>query len=118
NNVFNPSNPPKRVTVGPQSTDEMAELWLQLVPRLKSDIPVFQRDYGIKVKGRMYNGAIFALANNPLDAKGLSTLGMYLYSEKKYSEAEERFRSALRSNSAEAQAHFGLGLIFRKMERL
>ena len=32
NNFQNPNFPPKRVTYGPQSSDEMAELWFQLLP--------------------------------------------------------------------------------------
>jgi hypothetical protein len=33
NNVRNPNNPPSRDDSGTQSTDEMAELWLQLRAR-------------------------------------------------------------------------------------
>lgn len=32
-NVLNPNNPPKRVTAGNRSSDEMAHLWLQVLPR-------------------------------------------------------------------------------------
>ena len=31
-NLRNPNHPPRRVTFGPQSTDEMGELWLQVLP--------------------------------------------------------------------------------------
>jgi hypothetical protein len=33
NNVRNPRSPPARARYGPQTTDEMAELWFQLLPR-------------------------------------------------------------------------------------
>src|SRR5262249_37747601 len=32
-NVRNPNHPPRLVTAGDQSTDEMAHLWLQVLPR-------------------------------------------------------------------------------------
>ncbi len=36
-NVRNPNQPPKRVRAGNQSTDEMAHLWLELLPRGAGD---------------------------------------------------------------------------------
>jgi hypothetical protein len=118
NNTRNPSNPPKPVSVGRQSTDEMAELWFQLVPRDKSQLGAFQRDYGVKVKSRTLEAALFALKKNPNDAGGLSSLGMIRYSEGKMTEAEQRFRAAVQSDPSHAEAHYGLGLIFRKNRRL
>lgn len=38
-NRVNPSRPPRRVTYGQRSTDEMADLWLQIVPRDPSTLP-------------------------------------------------------------------------------
>jgi tetratricopeptide (TPR) repeat protein len=37
NNPRNPNSPPKRVNGGNQSTDEMAHLWLQVIPRGNDD---------------------------------------------------------------------------------
>lgn len=36
--------PPRRVVYGPRSTDEMADLWLQVLPRNASDAAILQRD--------------------------------------------------------------------------
>ncbi len=118
NNIRNPSNPPRPVSVGRQSTDEMAELWFQLVPRDKSQLTTFQRDYGVKVKSRTMKAALFALKKNPNDADGLSSLGMIRYSEGRMIEAELNFRAAVQSDPSHAEAHYGLGLIFRKNKRL
>lgn len=38
-NRSNPSQPPRRVTYGQRSTDEMADLWLQVVPRDPNALP-------------------------------------------------------------------------------
>jgi len=40
-NVSNPSNPPKRVTFGEQSTDEMGAMTIELVPVNARDLPTF-----------------------------------------------------------------------------
>ena len=44
-NPHNPSNPPKRVTYGEQTTDEMALLFLQVVLPRPQDVPQFRREY-------------------------------------------------------------------------
>ena len=45
-NPLNPNHPPKRVKYGPQSSDEMAELALQLIPDSRKDYLSFTRDFG------------------------------------------------------------------------
>jgi hypothetical protein len=40
-NPSNPSNPPKRVTFGQQSTDEMGAMTIELVPANESELPLF-----------------------------------------------------------------------------
>jgi len=44
-NPRNPSNPPKRVTFGEQTTDEMALLFLQVVLPRPEDVPRFRREF-------------------------------------------------------------------------
>jgi hypothetical protein len=45
NNPRNPSNPPKRVTFGEQTTNEMALLFLQAVLPRPSDVPHFRQEF-------------------------------------------------------------------------
>ena len=40
-NISNPSNPPKRVTFGEQSTDEMGSMTIEIVPANAKDLPTF-----------------------------------------------------------------------------
>ncbi len=40
-NPSNPSNPPRRVTFGQQSTDEMGAMTIEIVPAHESDLPMF-----------------------------------------------------------------------------
>jgi tetratricopeptide (TPR) repeat protein len=46
-NIHNPNHPPKVVRYGPQSTDEMAELWLVLVPKSIEDLKILAEDYQV-----------------------------------------------------------------------
>ena len=44
-NLRNPNNPPKRVTWGEQSTDEMGSVGLQVVAANEEDLPTLQQAY-------------------------------------------------------------------------
>lgn len=43
-NPFNPNSQPRRVTYGQRTSDEMSELWFQVVPITQNDRAVFTRD--------------------------------------------------------------------------
>ena len=43
-NIRNPNRPPRRVIYGPRSSDEMADLWLQVMPRNAADAAVLEQD--------------------------------------------------------------------------
>ena len=43
-NIRNPNRPPRRVVYGPRSSDEMADLWLQVVPRNAADAAALEQD--------------------------------------------------------------------------
>jgi hypothetical protein len=59
-NPRNPNTPPRRVTWGPGSTDEMAGLHIQVVPDRESDLPELGRALWGKVM-RMVGGRFFEL---------------------------------------------------------
>jgi tetratricopeptide (TPR) repeat protein len=45
-NPRNPHSPPRRVTFGPNTTDEMGELWIQVLPASREDYETLNRDFG------------------------------------------------------------------------
>lgn len=47
NNTRNPNNPPRRVRYGSNSTDEMADLVVQVLPRRPGDLATLQRDLNL-----------------------------------------------------------------------
>jgi mono/diheme cytochrome c family protein len=111
-NPHNPSTPPRRVLHGPASTDEMAELWLQLVPHDERDADVLRRlsrelssreivaDFTERLK-REPDNAAFRLER----AKSLGALGRQ----------EEGFAELLRALELKpdlAEAHHYIGVIY------
>lgn len=74
-NPFNPNQPPKEVFCGPQSTDEMAELWFQVLVHGTNDAARIAEAYNTK-NARMFTSyAQFRLQRNPKDARARTELG-------------------------------------------
>lgn len=118
NNPRNPNTPPQRVRYGLQSTDEMAELWLQVAFRSEQEKLTFARDYQFKVARDVIAYNRFALANNPGDADAHLALGKALITLRKDSEAETHLRSAIRLKPDADEATYFLGLMYRRQGKL
>jgi hypothetical protein len=118
NNVRNPNQPPKRVTYGPQSSDEMAELWFQLLPRRGSDLATLASAYQAKMMRTFVAREEYLLSLNPADAKAHLNLGSLLLGQNRAQEAQPHLRKACELNPSDDQAHYWLGLFFRRQDRL
>jgi tetratricopeptide repeat protein len=110
-NVRNPNHPPRDVSFGPQSTDEMAELWLQVLPRNVNDLAILRRE-----KQRMDSRETAAfyekfLHAHPKDAPAHVGLGKVLGPLGDTAAAEKHFRTALELNARQPEAHYYLGLL-------
>ncbi len=118
NNVRNPNHPPKAVTYGPQSSDEMAELWFQLLPTDAKDIPVLEREYQAKITRLVLKQNEVLLKKNPDDAKALAEMGLIRISQRNWREAEQLLRRAVKSEPDHAMAHYNLGVLLRLQNRI
>lgn len=99
-NVRNPNQPPKRVRAGDQSTDEMAHLWLELLPRGAGD------------RRRELEEALMRhrLERNPVDFEANFNLGVVMLSRLNAAGAVAALRTAVRVRPDRADAHNLLGL--------
>ena len=99
-NVRNPNQPPKRVRAGNQSTDEMAHLWLELLPRGAGD------------RRRELEEAVMRhrLERNPVDFEANFNLGVVMLSRLNAAGAVASLRTAARVQPERADAHNALGL--------
>jgi mono/diheme cytochrome c family protein len=114
NNPRNPNDPPRRVLYGPQATDEMAQLFLQIVPVRKEELPILKRETQLKMKQLMYDRFADRLKKNPDDAEALVEMSLILLSQRKTAEAREHVVSALRVKPESPAAHYQMGLVFRQ----
>jgi mono/diheme cytochrome c family protein len=118
NNLRNPNHPPKPVTYGAQSSDEMAELWFQLLPRNRADLSRLETSYETKVATLLRERNELALRKNPNDAKARVDLGFSFLRDRQLDEAERQFRAAVQAQPAYARGHYFLGLLLRQKNRI
>ncbi len=98
NNSQNPNSPPKRVTYGPNSSDEMADLVIQVLPRTPVDLAVLNRDLAWKYEVREVNYL----------AREQYVLGNALASRGLISEALNHYREGLRLRSDHLGIHVAM----------
>jgi tetratricopeptide (TPR) repeat protein len=97
-NVRNPNTPPKIVRAGNRASDEMAHVWLQLLPKRPEDRLALQEAV-MRGRLRKYPGDFVALAN----------LGALLQTLGRLDEAIGVLREAVAVRPAHAAARNGLG---------
>ncbi|HKP12744.1 MAG TPA: tetratricopeptide repeat protein, partial [Blastocatellia bacterium] len=132
-NVRNPNHPPKRVVGGNRSADEMAHLWLQVLPRGREDqrimlqeslmrhrLEKYPNDFtahfnlgaALQSLGRLEEAISYyrqALRIKPNDAVARNSLGTALQTGGKLEEALGEYREALRIQPDYVNAHYNLG---------
>jgi tetratricopeptide (TPR) repeat protein len=86
-NVRNPNRPPRRVTAGNRSADEMAHLWLQVLPRTAEDSRAALQEALMRQRLRKY----------PADFTAHFNLGAVLQAEERHAEAVTHFAQALKA---------------------
>jgi tetratricopeptide (TPR) repeat protein len=144
-NIANPSDPPRRVVGGNQSTDEMAHLWLQVLPHASPDagldprMPLqeamarhnieknpadFEAHYNLAAMLQARGAAAeaiqhFQLAVNlrPQDATANNALGAALFAVGRLSEAIPHLEAALKTQPDNFDAHYNLGNALASLDK-
>ena len=109
-NPRNPNHPPRRVRFGPLSSDEMGDLWLQVVPRSGRARATLAADFGRKEAAANLAAARFAAQIDPEDAEAQHNLGTALQGVERHDEAIGYLSEALRLDPDHAASHYNLGL--------
>jgi Flp pilus assembly protein TadD len=117
-NARNPQQPPLRARWGQRSSDEMGDLWIQVLTRDEHDLEVLSRDFRPKVAAEDVLGYEVEIEKHPDDA-GLHDDVALLYLELGRTEpAIAHFTRALALKPASAQAHYNLGTAYAMARRL
>lgn len=99
-NPLNPNRPPKRVVGGPKSSDEMADLWMEVLPARREDL--FELEIALMQR---------RLEKYPNDRQGFADLGAALHAKGRNQEALRPLREAVSLKPDDVQAQNNLGTV-------
>ncbi len=104
-NIRNPNQPPKRVVAGNRASDEMAHLWLQVLPRESADATIDPR---LQIQEAL---ALHHIQNNPEDFEAHYNLAALLQMKGEVSGAVMQFSEAVRIRPEDSTANNALGAV-------
>ena len=108
-NPRNPEHPAKRARWGQRSSDEMGDLWIQVLTRDEPDLVTLTREFRTKVAAEDVVGYEMEIERLPADA-ALHDDAALLYLELGQPErAAEHFQRTLALRGDVAQAHYNFG---------
>jgi hypothetical protein len=114
-NPRNPNQPPKRVTYGVQTSDEMGELWMQVALKDSFDLDLLQRDFvRTYVAPDGLARAQFVVSLHPHDAVERTKLAAALAGLRRTDEALRELEQAIADDPNHARAYKLIGSIYTK----
>jgi len=114
-NPRNPNHPPRRVTYGLLSSDEMGEFWLQVAVRNNDDLVLLRREYE-----RTYTlpdalaRAEVMVSLHPHDPEERIRLARSLVVLQRFDEALQELQRSMDDDATIAEAHYIMGTIYSK----
>lgn len=108
-NPANPTRPPKRVTFGQGTTDEMADLWIQVVPRSATDLPVLTRSLAAKLLPQTIRGYELMLGARRDEPSLHDDLALLYLQAGNVKRTAEQFAESLRLKPQSPAAHYNFG---------
>lgn len=107
-NRRNPTYPPKRVRFGEQTTDEMAYLFVQVVPRTREERVLLLRDFRLKDSAEDVIGYRTRLDLAPDDAGARLGLASSYLALGRFTEGIDELREWVRREPASSESHYNL----------
>ena len=111
-NISNPNNPPQRVRAGNRAVDEMAHLWLQVLPNVVAGDSRDPRMALLESLARHH------IENNPADFEAHYNLAAMLQARDRTQEAIGQYQAALALRPGDATVENALGGALLVMNRI
>jgi Flp pilus assembly protein TadD len=108
-NRHNTHDPPREVTFGPQSHDEMGDLWLQVLPRNSGDAALLSRAFSERETIANIAGGEMLVRRFPTSARHRAFLGDSYVDAGRVHEAITQLQEAIRFEPGLADAQNALG---------
>jgi len=116
-NARNPQRPPQRARWGQRSSDEMGDLWLQVLTRDDRDLDALSRDFRPKVAAEDVRGYEIEIEKHPRDPGLHDSVAMLYLEIGRYESAIDHFKASLAFKPS-AQARYNLGTAQTMAHRL
>jgi len=116
-NPRNPYQPPRRIVWGQNTTDEMGDLWVQLVPVRGADLAVLSADIAQKTRTEDIAAYTRVLEGDPKNPLRHDAVAMLYMQDGRLREAADEFRQSLRLNKDSAPTHYNLGIVLSMLRR-
>ena len=117
-NPRNPEQPPKRARWGQRSSDEMGDLWIQVLTRNESDLDRLSRDFRPKVAAEDLVGYAIEIEKHPADAALHDDAALLNLELGRADDAVNHFTQSLALNPTSAAAHYNLATALTVARRL
>jgi tetratricopeptide (TPR) repeat protein len=117
-NPHNSHHPPVRVRNGPRSSDEMAVLWLEALPRNPSDAGVLMKDAVQREQRADIAGAELRARVEPGEPSVHTFLATKYLQAGRVQEALGQLEAALRLDPNDAEAHSNMGSALQALGRV
>jgi tetratricopeptide (TPR) repeat protein len=108
-NPRNPHRPPRRVTYGQQTTDEMAELWIQVVARSAADRVRLTRSVEARIVREEIIGREHMLARDPTNTALRNDVALLYVTIGDLERAAGHFAGTLQLEPDSPAAHYNFG---------
>jgi tetratricopeptide (TPR) repeat protein len=108
-NQHDSRRPPSRVSFGPQSSDEMGDLWLRLLPQSPEDALTLARGYKENELRKDIEAGERLVKSEPREARRHNALALSYAQAGRMPEATARLEEALRLDPESVEAHNNLG---------
>ncbi|HJZ74775.1 MAG TPA: tetratricopeptide repeat protein [Vicinamibacterales bacterium] len=117
-NVRNPQQPPARARWGQRSSDEMGDLWMQVLTRSDQDLETLSRAFRPKVAAEDVLGYEAEIEKHPDEADLHDSVAMLYLELGRYDQAIAHFTRTIALKPQSAQAHYNLGTGLTMARRL
>jgi Tfp pilus assembly protein PilF len=109
-NPRNPFHPPHHIVWGQNTSDEMGDFWVQLVPVRNDDVGPLGEDISRKTRAEDIAAYTRVLETDPKNPLRHDAVGMLYLQDGRPQDAAKYFRESLRLNDDSAPTHYNLGL--------
>lgn len=117
-NPRNPEQPPKRARWGQRSSEEMGDLWIQVLARNEPDLVRLIRDFRPKVAAEDIVGYEVEIEKHPADAALHDDVALLNLELGRADGAVKHFTASLALKPESAAAHYNLGTALTVARRL